>query len=499
MPDISQEISQIRNAVFGEEVRGSIIGGLEKVNDDNESYNPVKQQLVAVNELLNNSEGIVQNVTDATSEANAAANTLQYTSNMANAVKGELDQSIATANTTKGQLTSANTVANTTLNNLRDVIAEGNTADTNLKKSTANAVAIKNNLDSIASGAHTVEQLVASLDDKYKYVKYTVAPSSLQDLVQKAFVAYSNNGFAPVSFKAPITIVGGTGDVPSDVPSGWVCGFFYFQNNPGNGEYNHIGTILAWSATSDLFTGYVTQPTTASNYDDLSIEWTRYAKTEELIAKVSEIRNSNGDVLTSHEAAVSQQSCPASGAIHTTNFYDTIKDSKSYIGSICDNSDDWYSVISARHRNGSGGDGGKFGLVLYSYLTKDDALSFRHQLNGTWGDARVLLDTTNFSDYAPTKTQMNSLLSTVTSSTANISIGAGAGVKQTLTFTIPAGWKYISTVGTWPVGAAIPTFAVDSKPTGITGSISLSVWGVNYMAKAVTCKIFAKILLQRIF
>lgn len=495
MPDISQEISQIRNAVFGEEVRGSIIGGLEKVNDDNESYNPVKQQLVAVNELLNNSEGIVQNVADATSEANAAANALQHTSNMANAVKGELDQSITTANTTKEQLTPANTAANTTLNNLRDAIAEGNTADTNLKKSTANAVAIKNDLDSIASGAQTVEQLVASLDDKYKYVKYAVAPSSLQDLVQKAFVAYSNNGFAPVSFKAPITVVGGTGDVPS----GWVCGFFYFQNNPGNGEHNHIGTILAWSATSDLFTGCVTQPATASNYDDLSIEWTRHAKTEELIAEVSEIRNSNGDVLTSYEAAVSQRSCPASGAIQTGNFYDTIKDSKSYIGSIYDNSDDWYSVISARHRNGSGGDGDKFGLVLYSYMTKDAALAFRHQINGTWGDERVLLDTTNFSNHVPTKTQMGGLLSTVTSSTASISIGAGAGVKQTLTFTIPAGWKYISTVGTWPDGAAIPTFAVDSNSTGATGSVSLSVWGVNYMAKAVTCKLFAKILLQRIF
>ena len=47
MANISTYISQIQNAVYGEEVRSSIINALEKVNDDNESYQALKDEVIA--------------------------------------------------------------------------------------------------------------------------------------------------------------------------------------------------------------------------------------------------------------------------------------------------------------------------------------------------------------------------------------------------------------------------------------------------------------------
>ena len=47
MANISTYISQIQNAVYGEEVRSSIINALEKVNDDNESYQDLKDEVIA--------------------------------------------------------------------------------------------------------------------------------------------------------------------------------------------------------------------------------------------------------------------------------------------------------------------------------------------------------------------------------------------------------------------------------------------------------------------
>ena len=39
MADISQEIDQLRNAVYGEEVRGDFISCMQKIHEENESYN----------------------------------------------------------------------------------------------------------------------------------------------------------------------------------------------------------------------------------------------------------------------------------------------------------------------------------------------------------------------------------------------------------------------------------------------------------------------------
>lgn len=45
MADISQEIDQLRNAVYGEEVRGAFISCMQKIHEENESYNSIKESV----------------------------------------------------------------------------------------------------------------------------------------------------------------------------------------------------------------------------------------------------------------------------------------------------------------------------------------------------------------------------------------------------------------------------------------------------------------------
>lgn len=47
MANIKPYTDEIANAVYGEEVRSSIINALNKVNDDNNSYQDIKNQIVA--------------------------------------------------------------------------------------------------------------------------------------------------------------------------------------------------------------------------------------------------------------------------------------------------------------------------------------------------------------------------------------------------------------------------------------------------------------------
>lgn len=47
MADISQEIDQLRNAVYGEEVRAAFISCMQKIHEENESYDSIKKSVDA--------------------------------------------------------------------------------------------------------------------------------------------------------------------------------------------------------------------------------------------------------------------------------------------------------------------------------------------------------------------------------------------------------------------------------------------------------------------
>lgn len=90
---------------------------------------------------------------------------------------------------------------------------------------------------------------------------------------------------------------------------------------------------------------------------------------------------------------------PLSCAFDNLSF-DQLDDYKSFIGSIYQTSA-WWNTISVRHRNGAG-DGNKYGMFIRAEMTKTNAsLQWNQQSNGTWGSDRTILDSANYTSYAP--------------------------------------------------------------------------------------------------
>lgn len=134
MADIKQYTDRIKNAVYGEEVRDSIVGALEKVNDDNNSYQDIKDQITSDKEAIDRQ---VETFGDMTEDATE--------------IKTALDASVATANTAKTNLENATATANTAKTNLQTATSTANTARTNLEKATEDAETAKTNADTAKS------------------------------------------------------------------------------------------------------------------------------------------------------------------------------------------------------------------------------------------------------------------------------------------------------------------------------------------------------------
>ena len=76
-----------------------------------------------------------------------------------------------------------------------------------------------------------------------------------------------------------------------------------------------------------------------------------------------------------------------------------LNDKRSFIGSVLnETTGKWYSVISVRHRNGTF-DGNKYGMYISTRLDGNEHLTWDNQVNGLWKGERVILDSTNWSNY----------------------------------------------------------------------------------------------------
>lgn len=199
MANIDPYVEQIQNAVYGEEVRSSIINALKKVNDDNESYNQLKKDVLAakgeVDSQVENFDAKVQAAKDATSAltaATSAANTaktnLTNATSTANTAKSNLDKSVETANTAKGNLETATTNANTAKTdaetakkNLDASITSAGTAKTNLETAIQNANTAKSNLDASTKTADTAR---SNLNTAIQNAN--TAKTQLQDVIDNA-------------------------------------------------------------------------------------------------------------------------------------------------------------------------------------------------------------------------------------------------------------------------------------------------------------------------
>lgn len=219
MTNIQPYIDQILNAVYGEEVRSSIVNALEKVNDDNNSYADLKKEVIAakdavdkdvdaVQQKLNAASTALTNLQNATSAANTAKTNLQNATNTANTAKSNLTNATSTANTAKSNVEAATNAAKTAISNanaaktnLEKVITSATTTQSNLQgaidltnqikgqldSSNATAVTSKKNLDSAISDASVAKSQLQEVINSASSVK-----TSLSNVISTANTAKSN-------------------------------------------------------------------------------------------------------------------------------------------------------------------------------------------------------------------------------------------------------------------------------------------------------------------
>lgn len=199
MANIQPYIDQILNAVYGEEVRSSIVNALEKVNDDNNSYADLKKEVIAakdavdkdvdaVQQKLNAASTALTNLQNATSAANTAKTNLQDATSTANTAKTNLTDATSTANTAKSNVEAAIKAAKTAISNansakanLEKVITSATTTQSNLQGVIDNANQIKGQLDSSNATAVTSKKnLDSAISDA------SVAKSQLQEVINSA-------------------------------------------------------------------------------------------------------------------------------------------------------------------------------------------------------------------------------------------------------------------------------------------------------------------------
>ena len=151
MANIDEYIKQIQQAQYGEEVRGSIVNALKKVNDDNNSYVAIKKEVVAAKDIVEEKAEIFDEKANAAKETLTA---LQASTQIANEAKSSLNNIISSAISTKKELEQAVLETGEVIarvdnakSNLDKLITSAGKAELNLQRQIETSNQIKNQLD----------------------------------------------------------------------------------------------------------------------------------------------------------------------------------------------------------------------------------------------------------------------------------------------------------------------------------------------------------------
>lgn len=219
MANIQPYINEIQNAVYGEEVRSSIINALVAVNDDNESYQTIKNQIIqakddiddqveAFDGKVEDAEELVGQLNTALTSAGQALSQIGTAITNAGTAKTDLNGVIATANTKKGELETATANANTAITSatsiktqletaitnagtlksaLETVVSNAGTAKTQLETAISTAGTSKTNLETAITNANTAKTQLQTVIDSADAIK-----TALSGVITQAGTAQTN-------------------------------------------------------------------------------------------------------------------------------------------------------------------------------------------------------------------------------------------------------------------------------------------------------------------
>lgn len=168
MANIKPYLDHIADAEYGEDVRASLINALIKVNDDNNSYNDLKKDVIAAKDAVDKTVNEFDGKVEAASEISKE---LEKNTESGNQTNSNLEQSISTAQDERKKLenTYANVSksvsdANAAKSALTNVISDANSTKKNLDESVNTATTAKSDLDeSIQMGEQKKESIDTSV------------------------------------------------------------------------------------------------------------------------------------------------------------------------------------------------------------------------------------------------------------------------------------------------------------------------------------------------
>lgn len=175
MANIKPYVDAISNAVYGEEVRGAIINALEKVNDDNNSYQDIKKEIVQARDEVKEEVASF----DAKMEtARQIDSELTETVLAGNAANDELKDSIRSGSTLKAGLDADIQEANRLKSEIPVVIQSAGNAKEALEEAVETADSHKRDLDASNETAsetnETLSQTVKNADNKNTVLNGTI-------------------------------------------------------------------------------------------------------------------------------------------------------------------------------------------------------------------------------------------------------------------------------------------------------------------------------------
>lgn len=134
--DISKEINQLKNAVYGEEVRGAFISCMEKIHEENESYDNIKAQVAqsaenvekqvgAINVKAEEVQTSLDNLADAISNGKKQQTAIEQSVEKGKTQQTNLEETIKNAKTQQSaMIEELEENSNTQVNNFNTHVAE---------------------------------------------------------------------------------------------------------------------------------------------------------------------------------------------------------------------------------------------------------------------------------------------------------------------------------------------------------------------------------------
>ena len=169
MANIKPYIDQIMGATYGEEVRGSIANALVKVNDDNESYQSIKTEVVNARDDIDLD---VKEYKSLVPEGNQAKLALQNTIKEATVFKDAIDSSVTSAEKAKTALDESIKIAETSKDTLNSSVNTAGTSKTALEESIKSAgeskIALEKAKSTLDESIKTAGTSKSTLDESVK-------------------------------------------------------------------------------------------------------------------------------------------------------------------------------------------------------------------------------------------------------------------------------------------------------------------------------------------